>query len=208
MFLTVFFLTSSVSAFSESGIFVQPEAALSQINIKNNKNLAYSKNSFSPRLTVGYDFGNHFRIGVDYTHYKPLHFSGSGTFNYKLKLTKKIKTNIKLKYRDEGRVRFNSAGLSAAYDFPLSDKVKPYVGARLAHNRIDVRIKKTLPQVGKTVHFHKKKSGLGAGVSAGVGFKLNEKAVMDVGYRYNYWGKFQHVKIHRNEIAAGLRVTF
>lgn len=208
IFLTVFFLTLSVPAFSESGIYLQPEAALSQIKIKSNKQLQYSEHSFSPRLTAGYDFGNNFRLGLDYTHYRPLHFSDNGTFNYKLKLSKKVKTNIKLKYQDEGRVKFKSAGLSAAYDFPLSEKVKPYIGARLAYNRIDVHIKKTLPQVNKTVHFHKKKNGFGAGVSAGIGFKVSENAVVDVGYRYNYWGKFHHVKIHRNEFSTGLRVTF
>ncbi|OSI34000.1 opacity family porin [Neisseria dumasiana] len=208
IFLTVFFLTLSVPAFSESGIYLQPETALSLIKIKSSKQLQYSENSFSPRLTAGYDFGNNFRIGLDYTYYRPFGFSDSGTFNHKIKITKKAKTNIKLKYQDEGEVRFKSMGISATYDFPVNKKIQPYLGVRLGFNRINVNIKKTLPQINKTLKFNKKKNSFGAGASAGIGVKLNEKITLDVGYRYNYWGKFQHVKIHRNEFSTGLRIKF
>ncbi|VEJ21493.1 opacity family porin [Neisseria animaloris] len=203
--LTVFFLASAVPVYAESGIYLQPEVAFSRIKIESDKNLEYSKDSFSPRITAGYDFGNNFRIGVDYTHYRPLNFSDSGTFNYRIK---KLKTTIKLKYQDEGKVGFKSFGISTIYDFPASERVKPYLGVRVGFNRIEVDVKKTFPQVGRTKFFHKEKDGVGAGVLAGVGFKINEKITLDAGYRYNYWGKFQDVKLHRNEFATGLRIKF
>ncbi len=144
--------------------------------------------SFSPRLSAGYDFGD-FRVAADYTHYKSHKESGrisdSTTYNAKAK--------------------FQSVGVSAIYDFDLNSPVKPYVGARVGLNHVSFDTKEYNSII---EHYETRKTKTGLGVMTGIGYDINQNIALDAGYRYNYWGKFDDVKVHSHEVSAGVRVKF
>lgn len=144
--------------------------------------------SFSPRLSAGYDFGD-FRVAADYTHYKSHKESGrisdSTTYNAKAK--------------------FQSVGVSAIYDFDLNSPVKPYVGARIGLNHVSFDTKEYNSII---EHYETRKTKTGLGVMTGIGYDINQNIALDAGYRYNYWGKFDDVKVHSHEVSAGVRVKF
>lgn len=48
----------------------------------------------------------------------------------------------------------------------------------------------------------------GVGIVAGVGYDITQNIALDAGYRYNYWGKFDGVKVDSHEVSAGVRVKF
>ncbi len=152
---------------------------------------------FSPRLTVGYDFGNNWRVGVDYTRYKSsfehtesdaaLGLHNVGT------LTGKIKKNV---------------GVSVIYDFPVSEKVQPYLGARVGTNRVSYDYLE-LNRGNFNFEASGKETKTSVGALAGVGVKVSDKVTVDAGYRYNHWGKFfDNAKINSHEFSAGVRVKF
>ena len=45
-------------------------------------------------------------------------------------------------------------------------------------------------------------------IVAGVGYDITQNIALDAGYRYNYWGKFDGVKVDSHEVSAGVRVKF
>lgn len=165
------------------GVYVQGDVGVSKVKIKNEGSV--SQSGFSPRVTVGYDFGNNVRVGVDYTHYK----------NYEYNL-----------FDGKGKAKFQSVGVSAIYDFDMYQPVKPYVGARLGINRIsDDWVEEG---VGYQESGSYRSTRTGAGVLAGVSYDVAQNIALDAGYRYNYWGKFDDVKAHSHEASVGVRVKF
>ena len=183
-------LALSAPVLADSGFYIQGDAGVSKVKASA-EGASVSQSGFSPRLTAGYDFGNNWRVGVDYTHYKSLKVSetyDTETFNSKAK--------------------FNSVGVSAIHDFPVSEKVKPYLGARLGINRLSFDYQESDPEYDYYETGSFKKTKIGAGVLAGVGVNVTEKVTLDVGYRYNYWGKFDGTKVQSNELSAGVRVKF
>lgn len=78
---------------SNRGVYVQADAGYASVNLKDNSGSATfdeKAKGFSPRLSVGYDFGD-FRLGADYTHYKSLEENFSrGSFHSKIKLNSKV----------------------------------------------------------------------------------------------------------------------
>ncbi|WP_373740300.1 opacity family porin [Neisseria sp.] len=182
-------LALSASAFADTGVYVQGDVGAARVKLKGDEGGSLSKSGFSPRVTVGYDFGNNIRAGVDYTHYKP----------------------FKASYRDADeqvseKVKFQSVGVSAVYDFPVHERIKPYVGARLGINRVSQDVSETNPNGSFSGSYRKTKTGIGA--LAGVGFDLTDKITLDAGYRYNHWGKFDGVKINSHEASVGIRAKF
>ena len=145
---------------------------------------------FSPRLSAGYDFGD-FRVAADYTHYKSHKESGriSGSTTY------------------DAKAKFQSFGISAIYDINLQSPVKPYVGARVGLNHVSFDTKE-YGDTGFIEHYETRKTKTGLGVMTGIGYDINQNIALDAGYRYNYWGKFDDVKVHSHEVSAGVRVKF
>ena len=43
---------------------------------------------------------------------------------------------------------------------------------------------------------------------AGISYDINQNIALDAGYRYNYWGKFDDVKVYSHEVSTGVRVKF
>ena len=191
-FAVIAALALSAPVFADSGFYLQGDAGVGKVKASADGQ-SVSKSGFSPRLTAGYDFGNNWRAGVDYTRYK----------------------NIKYAYEDEysqenGTTKFHSIGISAIYDFPVSQVVKPYLGARLGINRVSdsYHSVESEDDYTETTLDSFRKTKVGVGVLAGVGVNVTEKVTLDVGYRYNHWGKFDGVKVNSNELSAGVRVKF
>ena len=84
--------------------------------------------------------------------------------------------------------------------------MKPYVGGRVALNRVSFDT--TENGTGYTEHYHHRETKTGIGIVAGVGYDITQNIALDAGYRYNYWGKFDGVKVDSHEVSAGVRVKF
>ena len=169
------------------GFYIQGDVGHSTVKAKAGEDSVKVK-GFSPRLSAGYDFGD-FRVAADYTHYKTLkehEQDSSNTFDSKTK--------------------FQSVGVSAIYDFDLNSPVKPYVGARVGINRVSFDEHSKTATHSETETYRGTKTGIGA--LAGVGYDITENVALDAGYRYNYWGKFDGLKVHSHEVSAGVRVKF
>lgn len=170
------------------GFYVQGDLGHSTIKTKDDGGKGSAK-GFSPRLSAGYDFGD-FRVTADYTHYKTLKEHERDPL-----------------YTFDAKIKFQSFGVSAIYDFDLNSPVKPYVGARLGLNRISYSDDfRGTTGYHETESFRKTKAGVG--VMAGVGYDITQNVALDAGYRYNHWGKFDGLKVHSHEVSAGVRVKF
>jgi len=169
------------------GFYIQGDAGHASV-----KGKAYGESvtakGFSPRLSAGYDFGD-FRVAADYTHYK----------------TWKDYERDPL-YTHDAKIKFQSFGVSAIYDFDLNSPVKPYVGARVGLNRFSYDDDYRRAGYHATETFRKTKTGLG--VMTGVGYDITQNVALDAGYRYNHWGKFDGVKVHTHEVSAGVRIKY
>ena len=169
------------------GFYIQGDLGHSTLKTNDEGGKTSSK-GFSPRLSAGYDFGD-FRVAADYTHYKSLKDHEQGR-NYTL----------------DSKIKLQSVGVSAIYDFNLNSPVKPYVGARVGINRF------SYDDDYRSVNFHEtesiRKTKTGVGVLAGVGYDITENVALDAGYRYNHLGKFDGLKVHAHEFSTGVRVKF
>ena len=180
-------LPAIVLADDNRGFYVQGDVGHSTLKTNDEGGKTSSK-GFSPRLSAGYDFGD-FRVAADYTHYKTLkdhEQDSSHTLDSKIKL--------------------QSVGVSAIYDFDLNSPVKPYVGARVGLNRFSYDDDHRSVNVHETESIRKTKTGLG--VMTGVGYDITQNIALDAGYRYNHWGNFDGMKVHTHEVSAGVRVKF
>ena len=180
-------LPAVVLADDNRGFYVQGDLGHSTLKTSDEGGKVSSK-GFSPRLSAGYDFGD-FRVATDYTHYKTWkdhEQDSSHTLDSKIKL--------------------QSVGVSAIYDFDLNSPVKPYVGARVGLNRFSYDDDYRRAGYHATETFRKTKTGLG--IMTGVGYDINQNIALDAGYRYNHWGNFDGMKVHTHEVSAGVRVKF
>ena len=180
-------LPAIVLADNNRGFYVQGDVGHSTLKTSDEGGKTSSK-GFSPRLSAGYDFGD-FRVAADYTHYKTWkdhEQDSSHTLDSKIKL--------------------QSVGVSAIYDFDLNSPVKPYVGARVGLNRFSYDDDYRRENYHATETFRKTKTGLG--VMTGVGYDITQNVALDAGYRYNHWGNFDGMKVHTHEVSAGVRVKF
>ena len=169
------------------GFYVQGDLGHSTVKTSDEGGKVSSK-GFSPRLSAGYDFGD-FRVAADYTHYK----------------TWKDYERDPL-YTHDAKIKFQSFGVSAIYDFDLNSPVKPYVGARVGLNRFSYDDDYRRAGYHATETFRKTKTGLG--VMTGVGYDITQNVALDAGYRYNHWGNFDGLKVHTHEVSAGVRIKY
>ena len=180
-------LPAVVLADDNRGFYVQGDLGHSTLKTSDEGGKVSSK-GFSPRLSAGYDFGD-FRVAADYTHYKTRKDHEQGP-----------------SYTLDSKIKLQSVGVSAIYDFDLNSPVKPYVGARVGLNRFSYDDDDRREGYHATETFRKTKTGLG--VMTGVGYDITQNVALDAGYRYNHWGKFDGLKVHSHEVSAGVRVKF
>ena len=169
------------------GFYVQGDLGHSTVKTSDEGGKVSSK-GFSPRLSAGYDFGD-FRVAADYTHYKTLKEHERDPL-----------------YTFDAKIKFQSFGVSAIYDFDLNSPVKPYVGARVGLNRVSFDTTEYSSNFIERYETRKTKTGLG--VMTGIGYDINQNIALDAGYRYNHWGKFDGVKVHTHEVSAGVRIKY
>ena len=180
-------LPAVVLADDNRGFYVQGDLGHSTLKTSDEGGKVSSK-GFSPRLSAGYDFGD-FRVAADYTHYKTRKDHEQGP-----------------SYTLDSKIKLQSVGVSAIYDFDLNSPVKPYVGARVGLNRFSYDDDERRADYHATETFRKTKTGLG--VMTGVGYDITQNVALDAGYRYNHWGNFDGLKVHTHEVSAGVRVKF
>ncbi|HHK5577949.1 TPA: opacity family porin [Neisseria cinerea] len=180
-------LPAIVLADDNRGFYVQGDVGHSTLKTSDEGGKVSSK-GFSPRLSAGYDFGD-FRIAADYTHYK----------------TRKDHEQDS-SYTLDSKIKLQSVGVSAIYDFDLNSPIKPYVGARVGLNRFSYDDDHRSVNVHETESIRKTKTGVG--VLAGVSYNITQNVALDAGYRYNHWGNFDGLKVHSHEVSAGVRVKF
>ena len=180
-------LPAIVLADDNRGFYVQGDVGHSTLKTSDEGGKVSSK-GLSPRLSAGYDFGD-FRVAADYTHYKTRKDHEQGP-----------------SYTLDSKIKLQSVGVSAIYDFDLNSPVKPYVGARVGINRFSYDDDDRRANYHATETFRKTKTGLG--VLAGVGYDITQNVALDAGYRYNHWGNFDGIKVHTHEVSAGVRVKF
>ncbi|WP_228068106.1 MULTISPECIES: hypothetical protein [unclassified Neisseria] len=58
IFAAAVFAALSAPVFADPGFYIQGDAGVSKLKIKYDDGDSMSKSGFSPRITVGYDFGN------------------------------------------------------------------------------------------------------------------------------------------------------
>ena len=180
-------LPAVVLADDNRGFYVQGDLGHSTLKTSDEGGKVSSK-GFSPRLSAGYDFGD-FRVAADYTHYKTRKDHEQGP-----------------SYTLDSKIKLQSVGVSAIYDFDLNSPVKPYVGARVGINRFSYDDDDRREGYHTTETFRKTKTGLG--VMTGIGYDITQNVALDAGYRYNHWGNFDGMKVHTHEVSAGVRVKF
>ena len=182
-------LSAAALADDNRGFYVQGDLGYARVKAHEDEYGSLSAKGFSPRLSAGYDFGS-FRVAADYTHYKSINGhedDGSGG-------------------SEDWKYKFRSFGVSAIYDIDLNAPVKPYVGARIGINHLSFDDNEYAHGIND--HYHASKTKTGVGVMAGVGYDVTPNITLDAGYRYNYWGKFDEVKVNTHEISTGVRVKF
>lgn len=160
------------------GVYVQGDMGLAHVRAQSkfeSIKKSYNESNYLPRASVGYDFGNA-RVAADYTYYDKVDES----------------TN-----HAHAETKAQSVGLAAIYDFPTG-RFQPYVGARVAANRI----KRSESSTGR--HVTEKETKFGTGVMAGVGYQVDNHITLDAGYRYNHLDS--DLKAH--EATVGLRYKF
>ncbi|MGC6359491.1 opacity family porin [Bisgaard Taxon 45] len=162
-----------------------------------------NKSGFSPSLAVGYKFTD-FRLALDYTRYSAIKYGYDNEEEFH-----------KVFVSANGKVRTDAFGLSAIYDINLNSPLTPYVGARIAANRVSLKENGTEKHVKddssstiiKTSE-DTRKTKMGYGVLAGVSYKLTDSLAANVGVEYNYLGKFDETKLRQYGAKLGLRYEF
>lgn len=180
-------LALSTSAFAN--VYVQGDLGYSRTKIEDVK-----KNRFEPRLSVGYKLQD-FRLALDYTHYadiKESYYFTDGQGTEKLKIY--------------------GVGLSAIYDIPVQSALKPYVGVRVALNRLKYTDNwvATNASAGVTSQAQDSysKTSFGYGAIVGVNYPLLQNLKLNAGLEYNHLGSIFDSNVKNYGVKVGLRYDF
>jgi len=124
-------LSFSAAAVAQEGAYIQGDIGLGHLKVDDNEKLrvsnvgrkikdSYHESGFMPRLSVGYALGNGLRVAGDFTHYKEMKESYDAANGA----------------TQNAGVKANGFGLSAIYDFDYGSDFVPYVGGRIAANKL------------------------------------------------------------------------
>ncbi|TCP93317.1 opacity protein-like surface antigen [Cricetibacter osteomyelitidis] len=183
--LAVVLGTLTIATTANANWYVQGDLGVSKTEIQD---ADIKKTHFEPRISVGYKLQD-FRLALDYTHYKNL------TDNYGIA---GVKGNSETKIR--------GIGLSAIYDIPVEISVKPYVGVRLAINRLE--LEDNYIENSTANYDSYKETGLGYGAVVGVQYPLIQNLHLNAGLEYNRLGKIDDAKVNNYGAKVGLRYDF
>ncbi|AWX13404.1 hypothetical protein CEP48_03840 [Mergibacter septicus] len=158
---------SAIPAFASKGnIYVQGDLGYSEVSTDreeiNGEKINLSNKSFTQRLSVGYNFGNGFRVAGDFTNFANI----------------KGEVNI-LGINVDYTAKIKSFGISAFYDFANSTRFTPYLGTRLSYNHGSMNVSTNVIEVDVS------KSSTGFGVLGGIQTKLTNNLSINTGLEYN-----------------------
>lgn len=162
-------------AAGDKGFYVQGDLGVSRVKA-DAKVLEFKKTGFTPRISAGYDFGT-IRVAADYTHYQDMSARQNGL---------------------NAEVKAKSAGISLAYDMPVSDNFELYMGSRLAMNNIKMNASRA------GYRGSSDETKFGSGFLAGGVYQFNDNLKLDVSYRFNRLA----ADFNAHEVSAGLRYQF
>lgn len=174
-------LTMATSALAN--IYVQGDLGYSRTKIED-----YKKNRFEPRISVGYKLQD-FRVALDYTYYRDI------KENYDV-----------LGVQGDLKLKTQGLGLSGIYDIPVNSVIKPYVGVRLAVNRLKLTDNWVY---GNTVgNDSYKNTSLGYGAIIGATYPLAPNLKLNAGLEYNHLGRIDDSNVRNYGAKVGLRYDF
>ncbi|EEV24989.1 porin opacity type [Actinobacillus minor 202] len=161
--------------------------------------LAYSElndSAFTPSVAVGYRL-NDLRFALDYTHY------GKASDSYVVNADDSVISN-------NFDLKIQSVGFSALYDIDLGSSLKPYVGVRLALNKIKENSNYTEVSTGYTERGSESESytKVGYGAVLGATYDLTPNWAVNANIEYNRLGKVDDVKINQYGTKIGVRYSF
>lgn len=197
--LLVLAMGTLFAATASANFYVQGDLGTSKVKWSGDGETA-SKSGFTPSFSVGYNFTD-FRLAFDYTKYATIKYSYEDV--------------DQVTYESgSGKVKTDSFGLSVIYDINLNSALTPYVGARIAANRLswDDNGIETHKMAGKEIISKTsekyRKTKIGYGVLAGVSYKFTDSLALNAGLEYNYLGKFDGDKGTQYGAKVGLRYEF
>ena len=182
---------------AQEGAYIQGDIGLGHLKVDDNEKLrvsnvgrkikdSYHESGFMPRLSVGYALGNGLRVAGDFTHYKEMKESYDAANGA----------------TQNAGVKANGFGLSAIYDFDYGSDFVPYVGARVAANKL--KYSAGYAAAGPRFSSSTRKTKAGYGLLLGFGYKLSNEMTLDAGYRYNHMDS----DLNAHEVSVGLRYYF
>lgn len=181
LLIATIFATATLTANAQW--YVQGDVGASNIEIGEDSGV--NDTVFSPRVSVGYDFGN-WRIAGDYTHYGTANYSGYDGY-----------------YNAEISLKTNSLGLSAFYDFDLQSNFTPYVGARVSYNQFKLNASLNTPYSYRYSD-SASESRVGLGLILGAQYKIDEK----ISLNFNIEGNKLASDVTQVGAGLGLRYNF
>lgn len=166
---------STLAIADNSGIYVQADIGYARLKADS---VGGGDNTVSYGIAVGNAMENGARLAVDYKHL----------------------AHDELTEKDTGfKVKVQSVGISAIYDFKNDTALTPYLGVRASANRISAEDK-------GGSYGHSTETGLGA--VAGVQYQIAPNLALDGALEYNYLGKFNGIKVSQYGAKAGVRYDF
>lgn len=174
-------------ASAQSGYYVQGDVGYSRLKIENS---IITDNEVSYGVSVGKNI-NGARFAVDYTDF--------GSAN--VRATDQAGAEVEFK------VKTQSVGVSAIYDFKNDTAVTPYLGARVSATRLGYEASFSALQGRDTDH----ETDIGVGAVAGVQVQVAPQVALDAAVEYNHLGKskyFNKGDVSQYGATVGVRVDF
>lgn len=155
-----------------------------------------SDKTFTPSVAVGYKMAD-WRVAVDYTDYG----KAKDSYHY-----------VEEDGYESGKVdlKARGVGIAAIYDIDLNSAITPYVGARLALNKIKITdhiTEKKRDSIENTIE-RDTSTKLSYGALLGASYDLMPNLAADAAVEYNILGKEDGVTVKQYGVKAGLRYTF
>lgn len=188
--------TAFASTTATDGVYVQLDAGHSSLKLKAEGATDTTKH-FSPRFSLGYKDGD-FRYALDYQMLSKNEETITERLNQHVETTKI--TN-----------KLNSIGLSVLYDFHNESNFTPYVGLRVAQNKMKIDVSES-DNAGANSKVSASKSKFGYGVVAGVDYNFTESFSTGLNVEYNKVGNFNFqngtLKADQFGVNVGIRYKF
>lgn len=203
---TVFLVLAPASAQAqEYGFYLTPKAFWSHVKADAGHDGSYNDNVGGGALAIGYDFSVHC--------YAPIRAELELAMRGKAKKDWKGSDEYG-SYKDNIKTGVTSIFANVYYDFHNQSDFTPYIGAGLGAARTKIELSDRYYDgiaAGIKRSMSESEWNFAWNVGAGLSYKLNEQASLDLGYRYADFGthsKWTDIDITGHEVLFGVRFTF